>query len=231
MIINNMKIKDDITFLDRVNAAEFITSYCFIGGNYTPYYEEIGEVEGVIKYFIEGIEFEKGESLYENYLTNENLNKLVNMFIVNDKYTTDYAVIMRWVRENVSKLVEHEKQKLIHRNEDLTKIVDAAEVIIDTFGNFSKLNISKLSDEDMETSLKFMKLLTESGVSEESMTNTFRKAANVNPDKQNSEIIDALKNENKKLKQQLAKRNVAGSRKAIDFKGWSISKLTQLCLV
>lgn len=219
MIINNMKIKDDITFLDRVNATEFITSYHFIGGNYTPYYEEIGEVEGVIKYFIEGIEFEKGESLYENYLTNENLNKLVNMFIVNDKYTTDYAVIMRWVRENVSKLVEYGKQKLIHHNEDLTKIVDAAEVIIDTFGNFSKLNISKLSDEDMETSLKFMKLLTESGVSEESMTNAFRKAANVNPDKQNSEIINALKNENKKLKQQLAKRNVAGSRKVIDFKG------------
>ena len=111
MNIDNMKIKDNITFLDRVNAAEFITSYCFIGGNYTPYYEEIGEVEGVIKYFIEGIAFEKGESLYENYLTNENLNKLVNMFIVNDKYTTDYAVIMQWVRENVSKLVEHEKQK------------------------------------------------------------------------------------------------------------------------
>lgn len=219
MNIDNMKIKDNITFLDRVNAAEFITSYHFIGGNYTPYYEEIGEVAGVIKYFIEGIEFEKGESLYENYLTNENLNKLVNMFIVNDKYTTDYAVIMRWVRENVSKLVEYEKQKLIHHNEDLTKIVAAAEVVIDTLGNFSKLNISKLSDEDMETSLKFMKLLTESGVSEESMTNAFRKAANVNPDKQSAEIIDALKNENKKLKQQLAKRSVSGSRKVIDFKG------------
>lgn len=205
MIINNMKIKDDITFLDRVNAAEFITSYCFIGGNYTPYYKEIGEVEGVIKYFLEGVEFEEGESLYETYLTNENLNKLVNMFIVNDKYTTDYAVIMQWVRENVSKLVEYEKQKLIHHNEDLTKIVAAAEVIIDTLGNFSKLNISKLSDEDMETSLKFMKLLTESGVSEESMTNAFRKAANVNPDKQSAEIIDTLKSENKKLKQELVK--------------------------
>ena len=220
MNIDNMKIKDNITFLDRVNAAEFITSYCFIGGNYTPYYEEIGEVEGVIKYFIEGIEFEKGESLYENYLTNENLNKLVNMFIVNDKYTTDRAIIMQWVRTNVSKLVEYEKQNLIHHNEDLTKIVaTAAEVIIDSLGNFSKLNISKLSDEDMEMSLKFMKLLTESGVSEESMTNAFRKAANVNPDKQNAEIIDALKNENKKLKQELAKRNVTGSRKVIDFKG------------
>ena len=220
MIINNMKIKDDITILDRVNATKFIASYYFIGGNYTPYYEEIGEVEGVIKYFIEGIEFEKGESLYENYLTNENLNKLVNMFIVNDKYTTDRAIIMQWVRTNVSKLVEYEKQNLIHHNEDLTKIVaTAAEVIIDSLGNFSKLNISKLSDEDMEMSLKFMKLLTESGVSEESMTNAFRKAANVNPDKQNAEIIDALKNENKKLKQELAKRNVTGSRKVIDFKG------------
>ena len=50
-------------------------------GTTPPYYEEIGEVEGVIKYFIEGIEFEKGESLYENYLTNENLNKLVNMLL------------------------------------------------------------------------------------------------------------------------------------------------------
>lgn len=219
MIISNMKIKDDITFLDRVNAAEFITSYHFIGGNYTPYYEEIGEVEGVIKYFIEGIEFEKGESLYENYLTNENLNKLVNMFIVNDKYTTDYAVIMQWVRENVSKLVEHEKQKLIHRNEDLTKIVDAAEVIIDSLGNFSKLNILKLSNEDMETSLRFMKLLTESGVSEESIINAFRKAANVIPDKQSAEIIDTLKSENKKLKQEHTKRNGLGSRKVIDFKG------------
>ena len=219
MNIDNMKIKDNITFLDRVNVAEFIASYYFIGGNYTPYYEEIGEVEGVIKYFIDGIEFEEGESLYESYLTNDNLNKLVNMFIIDDKYTTDYAIIMRWVRGNVAQIVEFEKQKLIHHNEDLTKIVDAAEVIVDTFGNFSKLNISKLSDEDMETFLKFMKLLTESGVSEESMTNAFIKAANVNPDKQNAEIIDALKNENKKLKQELAKRNGAGSRKVIDFKG------------
>lgn len=218
MIINNMKIKDDITILDRVSATKFIASYYFIGGNYTPYYEEIGEVEGVIKYFIEGIEFEEGESLYESYLTNENLNKLVNMFIVNDKYTTDRAIIMQWVRTNVSKLVEYEKQKLIHHNEDLTKIVAAAEVIIDSLGNFSKLNISKLSDEDMEMSLKFMKLLTESGVSEESMTNAFREAANINPNKQSAEIIDFLKNENKKLKQELAERNGAGFRKVIDFK-------------
>lgn len=219
MNIDNMKIKDNITFLDRVNAAEFIASYYFIGGNYTPYYEEIGEVEGVIKYFIDGIEFEEVESLYESYLTNDNLNKLVNMFIIDDKYTTDYAIIMQWVRGNVAQIVEFEKQKLIHHNEDLTKIVAAAEVIIDSLGNFSKLNISKLSDEDMETSLRFMKLLTESGVSEESMINAFRKAANVIPDKQSAEIIDTLKSENKKLKQEHTKRNGSGSRKVIDFKG------------
>lgn len=81
MIKDNMRIKESITLQDRINAIETIVSFYFMDGDYTPYYKDEGEISAVIRNFIDGIEFEKGESVFSAYYNDEDLRKLVNMFI------------------------------------------------------------------------------------------------------------------------------------------------------
>ena len=207
MDIKNLKIKDDLSFMDYVDAIQYISSYYFIGGRYTPYYKDIGEVEGVIKYFIEGIEFGIDDSMYEAYLKNEQLRELVDKFIVDSsKFATDYTRVMKWIRENVSDIVEFEKQRIIHHNDSLDRIVEFCDIAIDLFRKLSEININSLSDENLKVAIDFMKQLQQSGISEKSLTNAFRTAANINPDKQSAEIIDSLKAENQKLKRRVANK-------------------------
>ena len=64
MLKDNMRIKESITLQDRINAIETIVSFYFMDGDYTPYYNE------------------KGESVFAAYYNDEDLRKLVNMFIL-----------------------------------------------------------------------------------------------------------------------------------------------------
>lgn len=43
MIKNNLRIKENITLMDQVNAIEFISEYYFQNGRYTPYYAKTAE--------------------------------------------------------------------------------------------------------------------------------------------------------------------------------------------
>ena len=100
------------------------------------------------------IEFEKGESVFSAYYNDEDLRKLVNMFILKpvdkepeseeDKRIQnsirELYDMMEVIREYVADKVEFEKQKYLHANPDLDKIVMASDTIIDSFENFSRMN-------------------------------------------------------------------------------------------
>ena len=161
MIKDNMRIKESITLQDRINAIETIVSFYFMDGDYTPYYKDEGEISAVIRNFIDGIEFEKGESVFSAYYNDENLRKLVNMFILKpvDKEPEseederiqnsirELYDMMETIREYVADKVEFEKQKYLHANPDLDKIVMAADTIIDSFENFSQMNFEIFTPE------------------------------------------------------------------------------------
>ena len=221
MIKDNMRIKESITLQDRIIAIETIVSFYFMDGDYTPYYKDEGEISAVIRNFIDGIEFEKGESVFSAYYNDENLRKLVNMFILKpvDKEPEseederiqnsirELYDMMETIREYVADKVEFEKQKYLHANPDLDKIVMAADTIIDSFENFSRMNFEIFTPENLEKAQKIFNKISESGfeLTAENIINVIKDASSFNMDEATKEIVDAKNSEIRELKEKIKK--------------------------
>lgn len=221
MLKDNMRIKESITLQDRINAIETIVSFYFMDGDYTPYYKDEGEISAVIRNFIDGIEFEKGESVFAAYYNDEDLRKLVNVFILEpvfedtddeeEKKTQDsireYYDMMEVIREYVADKVEFEKQKYLHANPDLDKIVMAANVIIDSFENFSRMNFEILTPENLEKAQRIFNKISESGfeLTAENIINVIKDASSFTMDEATKEIVDAKNSEIRELKEKIKK--------------------------
>lgn len=221
MIKYNMRIKESITLQDRINAIETIVSFYFMDGDYTPYYKDEGEISAVIRNFIDGIEFEKGESVFSAYYNDEDLRKLVNMFILKpvdkepeseeDKRIQnsirELYDMMEVIREYVADKVEFEKQKYLHANPDLDKIVMAADTIIDSFENFSRMNFEILTPENLEKAQRIFNKISESGFefTAENIVNVIRDASSFDMDEATKEIVDAKNSEIRELKEKIKK--------------------------
>ena len=221
MLKDNMRIKESITLQDRINAIETIVSFYFMDGDYTPYYKDEGEISAVIRNFIDGIEFEKGESVFAAYYNDEDLRKLVNVFILKpvfedtddeeEKKTQDSIRecynMMEIIREYVKDKVEFEKQKYLHANPDLDKIVMAADTIIDYFENFSRMNFEILTPENLEKAQRIFNKISESGFefTTENIINVIKDASSFNMDEATKEIVDAKNMEIRELKEKIKK--------------------------
>lgn len=221
MIKDNMRIKESITLQDRINAIETIVSFYFMDGDYTPYYKDEGEISAVIRNFIDGVEFEKGESVFSAYRNDDALRKLVNMFILKpidkepeseeDKRIQnsirELYDMMEVIREYVADKVEFEKQKYLHANPDLDKIVMAANVIIDSFENFSRMNFEILTPENLEKAQRIFNKISESGfeLTTENIINVIKDASSFNMDEATKEIVDAKNVEIRELKEKIKK--------------------------
>ncbi len=221
MIKDNMRIKESITLQDRINAIETIVSFYFMDGDYTPYYKDEGEISAVIRNFIDGIEFEKGESVFSAYYNDEDLRKLVNMFILKpvDKEPEseederiqnsirELYDMMETIRKYVADKVEFEKQKYLHANPDLDKIVMAADTIIDSFENFSRMNFEIFTPENLEKAQKIFNKISESGfeLTAENIINVIKDASSFNMDEATKEIVDAKNSEIRELKEKIKK--------------------------
>ena len=212
MIKENMRIKENITLMDKIDAVESIVSAHFQNGDYTPYYADMAEIIAVVTYFIEGITLEDDDNIYDLYEKDDELHNLVNRFISDDHLVNldiPEAVIMCWIRNLVYDKVEYLKENIIHSNPDLDTIVEAANVIIGTCSNFSKLNLSAMSPEDIELGRTVIKKIADSGIeiTPESITKIIKNAVPFDMDEVNAEIIDSLKAENKELRKYKMKWN------------------------
>lgn len=221
MIKDNMRIKESITLQDRINAIETIVSFYFMDGDYTPYYKDEGEISAVIRNFIDGVEFEKGESVFSAYRNDDALRKLVNMFILKpvDKEPEseederiqnsirELYDMMETIRKYVADKVEFEKQKYLHANPDLDKIVMAADTIIDSFENFSRMNFEIFTPENLEKAQKIFNKISESGfeLTAENIINVIKDASSFNMDEATKEIVDAKNSEIRELKEKIKK--------------------------
>lgn len=205
MIKENMRIKENITLMDKINAVESIVSAHFQNGDYTPYYADMAEIIAVVTYFIEGITLEDDDNIYDLYEKDDELHNLVNQFILKNISVTQFTPqneIMRWVRNNVHDKVVYIKENVIHSTPDLDTIVEAANVIIDTCSNFSKLNLSAMSPEDIELGRSVLQKINDSGIeiTPESITEIIKDAVGFDIDETSADIIDGLKAENKELR-------------------------------
>ena len=195
-----IEIKKNISMVDKVNAINLIVSSYFTNGEYTPYYSDMAQVMAVITYFIEGIEFEEGEDIYNAVMQDEELNDMVHDILFEDD--------MIFVKDNAKDKVEFLKQKIIHSHADMDKIIEACNVIIDSLENFSKLNIKEMKKEDMQNaSIVLEKLASNNNLTPEVISNVLKDAVGFKMDEATEEILDSkneqirgLKEENKELR-------------------------------
>lgn len=212
---NNPKIKSNITLADKINAIEGIVSTYFTDGDYTPYYSEMGEIIAIATYFIDGLDFEENESVYNSVTKDDEVMALIKMFFNNK---SNAFKIMSFVKEQVSDKVNFVKEQIIHNHADMDKIIEFCNVVIDSFDNFSKLNLSQMNKEDMETGLNIMRQLSEKDFSKDDIADVIKKAANFDMDKATAEIIDTKNAEIRELKKYKAlweSRNVMTSDKVV----------------
>lgn len=99
---NNPKIKEVITIKDMNSAVETVVNIYFQvdeDGNeiYTPYFSEIGEVTAIANYFIEGVEFDENENIYESVCEDGVINTLVQNF----KKSGEYDEFIHYVEDKV----------------------------------------------------------------------------------------------------------------------------------
>lgn len=218
MIKENMRIKENITLADKISAIDFISQKYFFEGKYTPYYTDMAEIIAVGSYFIEGYTLEtvelpdgsaEEENIYDLYRTDNDFRKMIDQFVNYDFPSTDAAEIMEDVRKHVRDKVDFVKQQIIHSNPNLDIIVEAANVIIESLANFSKLNIEQLTPEMVKTCASVMRKLDSSNIklTPEFIADVVRDAADFDFDEASKKIIDGkneqienLKAENKELR-------------------------------
>ena len=217
-----IEIKKNISIVDKVNAINLIVSSYFTDGEYTPYYSKMAEVMAVVTYFIEGIEFEEGEDIYDAVTQDEELNDMVHDILFEDD--------MIFVKDNAKDKVEFLKQKIIHSHADMDKIIEACNVIIDSLENFSKLNIKEMKKEDMQNaSIVLEKLASNNNLTPEVISNVLKDAVGFKMDEATEEILDSkneqirgLKEENKELRKYKAlwesRNTTASSDKVVSMK-------------
>ena len=210
---NNVRIKDNITLTDKINAINGIVSCYFTDGEYTPYYSEMAQVIASVTYFMEGIEFEDGDDIYSSVIKDEEILNIVDDIITGE----DMAFVMK----NVKDKVDFIKQKIIHSHADMDKIIEACNVIIDALENFSKLDLTELSKEDIKNASSIMKKIASGEITVDSLSSALKEAVGFKMDEAMSEILDAKNAEIKELKKYktlLEGRNIM-SDKVVPMKG------------
>ena len=206
-----LKVKNDITFEDKLNAIDLILGAFWDDntGEYIPWMEEPARIIAIATYFIEGYELEKGENLYKLYLSDDDLKGLVDNFINPDTDSRNgsykrYIKVMDFVDKMVHDKLEWTKQNIIHANPDMDRIIKGVNVFIDAFENLANLDLTALTPEMIENGKTFIDKLKETGfdVSPENLTKIVKDAASFDIIDAKNEQIKKLQEENRELKKE-----------------------------
>ena len=128
---------------------------------------------------------------------------------------------MAFVMKNVKDKVDFIKQKIIHSHADMDKIIEACNVIIDSLENFSKLDLTELSKEDIKNASSIMKKIASGEITVDSLSSALKEAVGFKMDEAMSEILNAKNAEIRELKKYKTLwegRNVT-SNKVVPMKG------------
>lgn len=233
----NMKIKKDIKLVDQFAAINYIVSYYFTDGEYTPYYATVAKYEAVAKYFIDGITFEDEDIIYDCIVEDKKLLELVNKFNRNfdetdvtkqhNEENKQYLDIMDFVIVNVNEKLEFEKQKVIHNsdviNYTMMQVATFVNDLDSAIANFSNLELSKLTPEVVETSLSVLKQLKDKDITPDVLSDVIKNAVDVKIPE--SEMIDGLKEQIGNLQNLLneeREENKKLNKKILDFNARNI---------
>lgn len=230
MKITELSIKENIAPDIIAEVIEYISNSCFIGGTYNPYYQSFAERMAIVQYFLDGIEFEDGDSLFV-ICELDDVKKLINKFYGDERFS-EQAKLMKAIRENVKEVVDYKKQRMIHGAdaiETIAKAVDKFDNYISDLGvvleNLAKLDWSNINKEDMEFSRAIIQKIASSDfeLNEQTLAKVIKDAADFDIDKASQEIIDAknkqieeLQKRNALLEKEHNARNVLAFKKEVD---------------
>ena len=185
MIKNNVKIKNVITFSDEVNAIEEIAASCFSEGTYTPYYLTIGQVISIAENFLEGIEFEDEDLVYDLVMEDDEIRSLVYRFFTNIDETDDahtqniensyYINVFNRVMANVNDIVSFRKEQMIHHSSALNQIAEFCTIISDALENFARLHLQEMKPGDIQLAMEFVKNMQDKNITEATLANAMKK--------------------------------------------------------
>lgn len=197
MIKNNLKIKENITLENIRDAVECVVSYAFKYGTYTPYYVETGKIVAVVRYLISGLQLEENETEYTVYTLDGQIRNIVNNYISKDSHN---------IFSDSEDKIEFMKQRIIHDNVDLSKIVEFANVVIDSFGNFSKLDLSFATKDNLKMALDVLKKMKDAktDLTPDTISEIVKKSVGFDMDKATQEIIEEKNKQIRELKQKLS---------------------------
>lgn len=232
---NNLKIKENITIIDKINAINVIVDAHFTYDKksgrleYTPYYNEMANVIAIARHFIEGVEFEEDDLVYSLAMNDEELKSLVNRFFFNieenknaeeeNLKNQEYIYLFNDIQNEASKIIKFKKEQLIHKNEELelymkknAEMFDAFEdfltTISDSLRSFSNLDLKTLTPETIKLGKNIMNKFKNSDITAESLTDIIRDAASFDIDKATADIIDSKNKEVDELKKEVNKLNL-----------------------
>lgn len=169
---DNVRVKSDITIVDEITAIESMVSYYFTDNEYTPYYADMAKVTVIAENFLDGVEFESEDYVYQLVMENDDIYECVKKFLEiptsQDKENVDCYARMEKIMKQVEDVVEFKKQKLIHNSDAFAIVGDMCLAVKDILDNYAK---------NSEIAQKFISDLQESGINEETLTNAVRNAA------------------------------------------------------
>lgn len=167
MKIENLKIKENISFDDKVMAVDYIVGRLFEFDedgfviDYAPYYMEPAQVEAIVTFFMEGISFEDGETIYDSVIQNEEVNAMIDSFFVKSKRKTTLSYqqqVMRFVMECVAEKLQFMKQ--LYLNRILTRRDSLGEFLDHLSQKIDELDIAKFNGIDMNAMNQFMNTIS-----------------------------------------------------------------------
>lgn len=202
---DNVRVKSDITIVDEITAIKSMVSYYFTNGEYTPYYADMAKVTVVAENFLVGIKFEPDDYVYQLVMENDDIYECVKKFLEipssQDKEDVNCYVLMERIMKQVKDIVEFEKQKIIHGSDTIKAIGDLCDSVTIVLNNIAEMN----SPENIQMAKDFMEEIKKNGVTEETLANAARKAADQFK-MSNNEIIEGQRQRIAEQQEQLKEK-------------------------
>lgn len=117
----NIRIKNNITFIDQIAAIDMVVNSAFTDGKYTPFFVGKTLIESIVVHFIDGIEFDENESIYDAVFLDKEILDLVGKFFATEgmadedkEKNAEYINIQEFVAENAMSIIEFEKEKVLN---------------------------------------------------------------------------------------------------------------------
>ncbi len=117
----NIRIKNNITFIDQIAAIDMVVNSAFTDGKYTPFFVRKTLIESIVVHFIDGIEFDENESIYDAVFLDKEILDLVGKFFATEgmadedkEKNAEYINIQEFVAENAMSIIEFEKEKVLN---------------------------------------------------------------------------------------------------------------------